>query len=219
MPEKHSLLLIGGGGHCKSVIDTLRSSCHYDRIGIAEKRIAGENLNYRIEGIPIIGFDDELETLKKQGYEAAFITVGSVGNPALRKKLFERIKDAGFIIPNIIDKTSIISGNIKMGTGIFIGKGVIINTNSMLGDGVIINSGSIVEHECNIGNFVHVSPGSVLCGNVTVGDEAHIGAGSITKQGICIGDGTIIGMGSVVLHDIGPYKTAYGNPCREVCNG
>jgi sugar O-acyltransferase (sialic acid O-acetyltransferase NeuD family) len=219
MPEKHNLLLIGGGGHCRSVIDSLRSNNRYDKIGIIEKRNDLEDTKSTLDGIPIIGFDDELELFKGYGYDEAFITVGSIGNSKIRKKLFEKISKLGYKIPNIIDETSTVSDCIQLGKGIFIGKSVIVNAGANIKNGAIINSGSIIEHDCFVGEYVHISPGSILCGNVSIGSESHIGAGSIIKQSVSVGNNTVIGMGSVVLSDFGSYKKAYGNPCKEVVNG
>ena len=35
-------------------------------------------------------------------------------------------------------------------------------------------------------------------------------------QGIIIGNNTVIGAGSTVVKNIGNFKKAYGNPCREI---
>lgn len=204
------LLLIGGGGHCKSVLDSILPSKEYSEIGIIDKN---ENNGGSILGIPIIGCDDDLSKLYHDGYHYAFVTVGSIGKPSLRIKLFKMIEKVGFEIPNIIDSTAIVSSQVKMERGIFIGKNVVINVGTSLKDGSIINTASIIDHDCIINQFCHIAPGSVLCGEVEIGENTHIGAGSVIKQQIKIGSNTIIGMCSVVVKDIGDNLIAYGNPC------
>lgn len=219
MPGNKKLLLIGAGGHCKSVIDTLVNLATYSCIGIIEKKeIYEQNIVNKntFMGVPIVGTDANLQSLHSKGYTDAFITIGSVGDTTVRKAIYNNLKKFGFHIPNIIDVTSIVSSSVEFGEGIFIGKHVIVNANVKLGDCVILNTGSIIEHDCKIESFVHISPGSVLCGNVWVEQETHVGAGSVIKQGIHIGEQTMIGLGSVVIKSIGSHKTAYGNPCREV---
>ncbi len=206
------LLLVGGGGHCKSVLDSLLKTSQYKDIGIIDKK---ENIGKAILGVPIIGGDDDLLELFQQGFNYAFVTIGSIGNPAKRIKLFTKIERIGFNIPNICDSTAIISDNVTMTKGIYVGKNVVINTGSTIGEGVIINTSSTVEHDCVIGQFVHIASGSVLCGEVHIGRNTHIGANSVVKQQVKIGSNSLIGMGSVVLHDIGDNKLAYGNPCKE----
>ncbi|MDD4781955.1 MAG: acetyltransferase [Tissierellia bacterium] len=207
------LLLIGGGGHCKSVLDSILPSNEYSEIGIIDKN---ENNGGSILGIPIIGCDDDLSKLYHDGYHSAFVTVGSIAKPSLRIKLYKMLETIGFEIPNIIDLTAIVSNQVKMERGIFIGKNVVVNVGTSIKDGSIINTASTIEHDCIINQFCHIAPGSVLCGEVEVGENTHVGAGSIIRQQIKIGSNTIIGMGSVVLKDIKGNVVAYGNPCKEV---
>jgi sugar O-acyltransferase (sialic acid O-acetyltransferase NeuD family) len=207
------LLLIGGGGHCKSVLDSILQSNEYSEIGIIDKN---ENDEGSILGIPIIGCDNDLSKLYHDGYHYAFVTVGSIGKPSLRIKLYKMLEAIGFEIPNIIDLTAIISNQVKLEKGIFIGKNVVVNVGTYIKDGSIINTGSTIEHDCIINQFCHIAPGSVLCGEVEIGENTHVGAGSVIRQQIKIGSNTIIGMGSVVLKDIKGNVVAYGNPCKEV---
>jgi sugar O-acyltransferase (sialic acid O-acetyltransferase NeuD family) len=206
------ILLIGGGGHCKSVLDSLLLLDQDIDIGIIDKK---EKIGEIILRIPVIGCDDDLIELYHQGYTEAFVTLGSIGNPQNRIRLFNLIEKIGFNIPNIIDPSATISKHVKLKKGIFIGKNSVINIGSFIGNGAIINTSSTIEHDCSIGDFVHIAPGSVLCGEVKVGDYTHIGAGSVIKQQARIGTNTIIGMGGVVLHDISDNVVAFGNPCEE----
>nr|WP_097025992.1 acetyltransferase [Clostridium peptidivorans] len=207
------LLLLGGGGHCKSVLDSLVSEKLYTEVAIIDKK---ENIGKAILGTSIIGCDDDLLKLYKEGYTYAFVTVGSIGNPNTRVKLFKKLKHIGFQIPNIVDSTAIISEHAVLAEGIYIGKNVIVNVGSYIEKGAIINTGSIIEHDCIVGEFSHISPGSVLCGGVQIGANTHIGARSVIKQQVQIGSKTLIGMGSVVLKNVPENVVAYGNPCREV---
>jgi sugar O-acyltransferase (sialic acid O-acetyltransferase NeuD family) len=207
------ILLVGGGGHCKSVLDSLLKSTHYSDIGIIDKR---DNIGKKILNVPIIGCDEELPMLYQEGFKDAFVTVGSIGNPKLRIKLFYYLEKIGFNIPNIIDLTAIISDHAKFEKGIYIGKNVVINAGTFIQKGAIINTSTIIEHDCVIEEFSHIAPGTVLCGEVRVGENTHIGAKSVIRQQIMIGTNTIIGMGSTVITNIGNDVVAYGNPCKEV---
>ena len=205
------LLLIGGGGHCKSVLDCVLSTGVFKSIGIVDC-----NPSVSALGIKVIGNDDELLRLKNDGWTDAFISVGSIGSTALRRRLYQRIKELGFTVPTIIDPSVILGRAIKIGEGVFIGKRAIINTGSSIGDCAIINTGVIIEHDCQIGAFAHISPGGILCGQVVIGDDSHIGAGTVVRQGISIGYCSLIGAGSVVVKDIPDNIKAYGNPCKVV---
>lgn len=213
MTINRKILLLGGGGHCKSVLDSLARKNLYTEVGIIDMK---ENIGKSILGISIIGCDDDLLKLYKEGYTYAFVTLGSVGNPNTRVKLFRKLKHIGFQIPNIIDSTAIISEHVVLAEGIYIGKNVVVNVGSYIAKGAIINTGSTIEHDCIIGEFSHISPGSVLCGEVQIGANTHVGAKSVVKQQVKIGAKTLIGMGSVVLKNVSENVVAYGNPCKEV---
>lgn len=206
--NKKKILLLGNGGHCKSVIDSVISSGFYSEIGIVEKNDSLENE----EGFSLFN-DRDLPDLLKKGWTDAFITVGSVGDTSIREKLYSMIIDIGFCIPTIIDSSAIISDNTVIREGVFIGKNAVVNSGSYVEKCVIINTGAIVEHDCRIGEFAHISPGATICGEVFVGEKSHIGAGTVVRQQIKIGKGTMVGVGSVVVNDIPSDVIAYGNPC------
>ncbi|MBY0206040.1 acetyltransferase [Paenibacillus cucumis (ex Kampfer et al. 2016)] len=204
------ILLIGGGGHCKSVLDSLLYYDDISEIGIIDQEA---NLEKKVNGIPIIGSDKDIPRFLSMGYNEAFVTLGSSRQ---RRVFFQTISNLGFGIPVIIDKSAIISEDVKIGSGSFIGKRAIINAGASLGEGVIVNSGAIVEHDCIIGDFAHVSPGTVLCGEVEIGKDTQVGANSVVRQRVKIGSSTTVGMGSVVLKNISDNVVAYGNPCKVV---
>ena len=204
------LLLIGGGGHCRSVLSSALSLNEYEKIGIVDYTDAS------VSGVPVVGQDEDLPALKKVGWTDAFITVGSIGNINLRHRLYQMVIDNGFTVPTIVDTTAIIAQDVKVDPGCYIGKGVIVNSGSCIGKCAIINTGAIIEHDCLIGDFVHISPGTVLCGQVSVGNHSHIGAGSVVRQQIEIGNDVLVGIGSVVVRNIPDRVKAFGNPCKVV---
>ncbi|MEG0379069.1 MAG: acetyltransferase [Eubacterium sp.] len=206
------LLLIGGGGHCKSIIDSLSQNTAFEVVGILD---TSEKVGTFINGIEIIGVDDDMEKWFVKGVHLAFITLGSVGNTALRQKLYEKAKTIGFQFPIVQDPTAIVSKETTIGEGTFIGKGTIVNASVQIGKNAIINSGAIVEHDSTIGDYCHLAPGSTFSGNVTIGAHTHVGTNATVIQEIEIGEHTVIGGGSVVIRNVRSFAVAYGNPCKE----
>ena len=205
-----NLLLIGGGGHCRSVLSSVLAEKEYEEVGIIDFT------NIPVMGISVVGRDEDLPTLKNSGWTDAFITVGSIGNTGLRRRLYQMIKKLGFTIPSIIDPTAIVAQDVKIGEGCFVGKGAVLNSGTEIGECAIINTGAVIEHDCKIGAFAHISPGTVLCGQVKVGNDSHVGAGSVVRQQIEIGNETLVGIGSVVVQNIPDCVKALGNPCKVV---
>lgn len=209
----NKILLIGGGGHCRSVADCLLAAGNHMEIGIVERPgIVSQSTN----GIPVVGCDDDLPRLLSEGWTEAVVTLGSVGDPARRRVLFLHLKELGFHLPVVADPTAIISSDTEIGEGTFLGKRTVVNAGTRIGACAIINTGAVLEHDCSIGAFAHISPGTVLCGGVTVGEGTHVGAGSVVRQQIQIGAGSLIGIGSSVVSDVPPNCMAYGTPCKVV---
>mgnify|MGYP004702303071 CR=1 FL=1 len=207
------ILLIGGGGHCKSVLDTILELNDYDEIGIVDKK---ENVGSTIMGIQVVGCDEDLPILINSGFKFAFVSMGSIGNPSKRINLFNQLNEIGYIIPNIIDLSAVVSRHATIEHGVYIGKNAVVNACAKIKRGAIINSGSIIEHDCQIGSFAHISPGAVLGGEVVVGQNTHIGINASIRQQLVIGPNSIIGIGSIVLSDVSCNTLAYGTPCKEV---
>lgn len=213
MIMEKKLVLIGGGGHCKSVLDAALRTEEYTEIVITDPEIP---IGTKICGCKVVGSDEVLPELNNKGFEYAFITVGSITDASLRIKLASIARKLGFTFPVIVDTSAVISQFAHVGMGTFVGKNAVINADAVIGAHCIINTGCIIEHECQVGDYTHVSVGSILCGNVSVGKESFIGAGATVIQGVSIGARTIVGSGSVVVRDMLDNVKAYGNPCRMV---
>lgn len=210
---KNKLLLLGGGGHAESILDTIKSLSDYSVYGILDSK---KELHTKIQGAEIIGRDEDLLSFYQKGIKYAVLSVGSVGNPKIRISLYQTGKKIGFQFPNIIDPSSVLSQSLVMGEGNFIGKGVILGPDVTMGNGCIVNTGAILEHGTSMGDFVHVAPGCVLLGNVTIGANTHIGANTTLLQNVTIGKNSLIGAGSLVLNHIPSHCLAYGSPAKEV---
>lgn len=193
------IVLIGGGGHCRSVLDTLLRNGDYRDIVITDNNVPEGT---KISGCNVVGNDYILSELLEDGYEYAFITVGSLESTRPRRFLFSKACELGFDIPAVIDRSAVVSEYAKLGNGVFVGKNAVVNAEAVIGDCAIINTGAIVEHECSVGEFTHISVGAKLCGNVIVGSDCLVGAGATVIQGIKIGSNAVIGAGSTVIRDI-----------------
>ncbi|MDP2939777.1 MAG: acetyltransferase [Candidatus Omnitrophota bacterium] len=207
------IILLGGGGHCKVVIEAILSQKKFKIAGIIDKK---KNIGKKILGFSIIGEDNDVEDYFKKGVKNCFIAVGSIGNTNLRINLFNLAKNFGFKFPNVIHPGALISKFAKVGEGNYIAPGVIINAGVIIRNNCIINTATTIDHDCQIGDFVHIAPGVTISGGVKVGQSTHIGTGSSVIQSIKIGKNTIIGAGSMVTNDIDNNIIAYGNPCRKV---
>jgi sugar O-acyltransferase (sialic acid O-acetyltransferase NeuD family) len=201
------ILILGCGGHAKSMADAIASSDAYDIAGFIGTR---EDTGFSYCGLRMIGGDDDLEALYHSGITNACVGVGFMGRGELRFLLYERLRAVGFSLPVIADRTAVVAADAQIGEGTFIGKNAVVNSDAAIGKMAIINTAAIVEHDCEVGDFSHISVGSVLCGNVSVGAGSFIGANATVIQGKKIGAGVIVGAGSMVLSDLADGQKAIG---------
>ena len=193
------IILLGLGGHAHSVVDSMEQDRKYNIVGFLDtEKMQGK----RYKDYRVLDTDDALQKYFDNGIKNAFITIGFMGHGMVRNQLYQRLKDIGYNIPNIIDKTAVISENVEFEDGIFVGKKAVINANVKIGKMCIINTGAIVEHDCKIKSFSHIAVGSVVCGGVLIGEGTLIGANTTVIQQKVIGNKCIIGAGTVVSRDI-----------------
>lgn len=209
MTRRNKLVLIGGGGHCKSVLDAALQMNIFDEIVITD---CGISPGTEIMGCRVAGNDDMLPDLFARGYTNAFISIGSIKSAELRQKAYENALEIGFTFPNIIDPSAVIAKNVQLGAGVFVGKRTVVNSEVTIADMAIINTGSIIEHECYIGQFAHVAVSATLCGGVKLEEGVFIGSNATVIQGVEIGMNSIIGAGTLVLNDVSPNSTVVGIP-------
>ena len=193
------ILILGMGGHAKSITDAIERAGVYEIAGYVVNNIEKPEYNLRY---PILGGDIDLQKLFFQGIHQAAVGIGFLGKSGLRENLYNELKRIGYNLPVICDPSATISTETFVDEGTFIGKGAILNTDAHIGKLCIINTGAIVEHDCFVDNFSHVSVGTILCGGVTVGKRAFIGANATIIQGRRIADGCIIGAGEVIRKNI-----------------
>jgi sugar O-acyltransferase (sialic acid O-acetyltransferase NeuD family) len=191
---KKKIVLIGGGGHCKSVIDIIEQDGQFEIVGIVDKpKFYGKSvLGYRV-----IGDDSNLKSLAKK-YDYAIVAVGQLRSSKARERLFKLALEAGFQLPSIISPRAYVSNHSSIGKGTVVMHNATINSGTYIGDNCIINSGSLIEHDCKIYNHNHVSTNVTVNGAVTIEEKCFIGSGVITNNSIIIKTKSFIKAGSVV---------------------
>ena len=188
------IILIGGGGHCKSVIDVIEQEASYNIAGVIDK---AELLGSNVLDYPIIGTDDELPKLAKK-YKYALVTVGHMKSSILRVELFNLAIKCGLTLPSIISPNAYVSEHSSIGSGTIIMHNAIVNANTSIEKNCIVNSKSLIEHDCSISNHCHISTNATINGGVKVESGCFIGSNVTTKECITIPKNSFIKAGSLV---------------------
>lgn len=187
------IILIGGGGHCASVIDVIEQENKFTIAGIIDK---SSNVGKKLLGYKVIGEDKDLQVLSKE-YAYALVTVGQIKSPMPRIELFEKILNAGFQTPTIISPRSYVSHDSFVDKGTVIMHDALINKNSFIGKNCIINTKALIEHDVVIEDHCHISTNVAINGEARVCKESFVGSGSVIADGRIINPSSFIKAGSI----------------------
>lgn len=207
-----SLILLGGGGHCKSCIDVIEGEGQFTIEGILD---AGLKVGTQVLGYPVLGNDDLIPSFIDKGFYF-LITVGQIKSGVVRKRIYERLIAYKAKMATIISSTAIVSKHAEIGHGSIVMHGAIVNAGAIVGSNIILNTGCLVEHEVTIDNHVHVSTHAVLNGGVKIGEGSFIGSNSVVNQEVKIGKNVIVASGAVVISDLSEPGIYYGVPAKKM---
>ena len=200
-----SLLLIGGGGHCRSCIDVVTSREDYKIIGIVERD--NNCVSRDTMGFNVIGYDDDLPELLND-YSNALITIGQIKNSKARSDIFDLLKRLEANLPIISSPHSYISNTSTINEGCIIMHGAILNSQSRVHENCVINNNALIEHDVVIEKNCHISTGAIINGEAYIDSGVFIGSGSTIIEGVKIGSNSIVGAGTTVLKDL-PSNSIY----------
>ncbi len=197
--DPNAVLIFGGGGHGKSLIELIRASGQYVIGGVIDDH---KPLQAEVLGVPVVGRSNDLARLYLLGYRLMVNAVGGIGDISQRIGVFERGRSAGFIFPTVIHPTAFLEASTVLADGVQVFPHVYIGSDAKIGYGVILNSGVIVSHDCQLGDYVNLSPGAILAGEVRVGEATLIGMGVTVNLRVKIGAHCRIGNGATIKQDV-----------------
>jgi len=203
-----NLILVGGGGHCKSVIDVAESA-GYTILGVLDlpSEVGKKVLDYEV-----IGVDDDIPHYVDKA--EFIITVGQIKDALLREKLHDKIVSAGGRLATIVASTAYVSKYAVLGRGTVVMHKAFVNAEVVIKESCIINTFANIEHSAEIGSFTHISTGAMVNGDCKVGSHVFLGSQSVMLNGTSIGDNNVIAAGSFVRKSIKKSGIYAGNPAR-----
>jgi sugar O-acyltransferase (sialic acid O-acetyltransferase NeuD family) len=192
MDKKPKIILLGAGGHCRSCIDVVESEGCFTVAGIVDRIDGGDSSS--VLGYPILGTDADLPELCKQ-YAFALVTVGQIRTSAVRRRLFDQLKELGYELPTIISPHAYVSAHAQVGAGSIIMHHALVNAGASVGENCIINSKALIEHDVRVGADCHISTGAIINGGVNVGAGTFFGSTAVSVQEISIPAGSFVRAG------------------------
>jgi len=209
------VVVVGGGGHARPVIEALRTSAQrLEPVACTDSdpRRWGKT----VDGVAIVGDDELLEGLLAEGITTACIALGGHGENGPRARLYAYVHSLGFDLPAVVHGWAHVAHSASLGRASVVLMGAVVGAGARLGENVLVNSAATVEHDCEIGDHAHLASGCTLGGGVAIGARAHVGLGAAILQGRRVGAGAIVGAGAVVVHDVAAGETVVGCPARAL---
>lgn len=194
MNKKTEIILLGAGGHCRSCIDVIEAEGRFKVAGIVDRIEGGSFVS--VLGYPVLGTDADLPELRKR-YVFAFVTVGQIRTSAVRRRLFDQLKQLGYELPTITSPHAYVSDHAQVGAGSIVMHHALVNAGASVGENCIINTKALIEHDVQIGVDCHISTGAVVNGGVNVGSGTFLGSNSVSVQEISIPAGSFIRAGQL----------------------
>lgn len=118
-----------------------------------------------------------------------------------RRKLYQKVKDMGYKLANIISPMACVRGEIK-GDNCWISDGVFLQEKTMVGNDVFIMDNAMIGHRSMIEDHVFVTIRATICGSVTIGEQSYIGANSAVFDEVKIGTKCLIGGATIVKRNV-----------------
>ena len=172
------LALFGHGGHAREVA----AQMNLDVTFFVDDKYANEVSK------PISTFDPEV-------YQMMVAVADSKDREKIVKKLPENTSYFTFVHPTAL----LMSKDIEIGIGSFIGAYSILTTNITIGNHAILNRGNHIGHDSKIGDYFSAMPGAIVSGNVRISDCVYIGSNSSIKEKIIVNSEVIVGSNTTCL--------------------
>lgn len=180
------LLVIGAGGHGRSVAEAALAAGGYELAGFVDD---GWGQDHSVWGYPVLG---GVASLGEYRQKCDYVVV-AIGNNAVRDRIQAQVYDAGLIPATIVHPKAVVSPSSTIEAGCTVMAGAVIGTEARLGRGVIVNCGAVVDHDCIVDDFGHLGVNACMAGGSRAGRRAWIQAGAVLKYGMVLAADAVLG--------------------------
>lgn len=170
-------------------------------------------INDNLLNVPIIPLSTFINKYKNSNINI-FVAIGykSLIN---REIVFNKISNLGYILINIISKSSYIAKNITLGRNNFIMPGVIIESNVIIENNNVFWSNSTICHNTKIQDHNFIASNVTIGGEVKIGNRNFFGFSSTILQQKTIGSDILIGAQSLLTSDALESFRYMGTPAKK----
>lgn len=216
MPGPRELIVVGGGGHARVVIEAARTRPDlWNVTGFIDPADCSDTVERM--GIKRIGEDEAQVAEEARRGECLFVVgVGSTADSGYRREIVNRCALAPERWAAVIHSTAWVAPTAVIEPGAVVLAQANVNSGAKVSAHAIINTSAIVEYDASIGAFTHVCPAAAVGARAKVGEGAYLGIGCRIRDRVKIGRDVTVGMGSVVLNSIPDGRVVIGIPAKDM---
>jgi sugar O-acyltransferase (sialic acid O-acetyltransferase NeuD family) len=213
MGTEERILVVGAGGHARSVLDVIRSEGRYQVAGLID---GSKPKATPILGSQVLGQESDLSLIcLEQGTRRGIVAIGDNWQ---RRAVMERLRALlpAFEFVSPVHPSATVAGDVAIGPGTVIMPGAVIGSGSRIGEGCIVNTLSCLDHDGLMEDYASLAPGAVTGGRVHLGTCAAVGLGARVVHNLAIGAHAVVGAGALVIEDVPPEVVAFGAPAQVI---
>jgi sugar O-acyltransferase (sialic acid O-acetyltransferase NeuD family) len=191
---KARLLIVGAGGHGRSVAEAAELSGMFDVVGFLDDALPVSEVVLPGAVLGAIGNLSQLDSYRAVCDQA----IVAVGNNTVREKLTQQLINAEFYMATVIHPRAFVSPSAVVSIGSAVMAGAIVCTEAQLGVGVIVNCGAVVDHHAKVGDFGHLGVSACMAGGSILGRSAWMQAGCALGYGVEVPAGAVLTPGTAL---------------------
>ena len=217
MASIHRVVILGSGGNCIDILDTLldlnaAAGCtRYECVGFLDDDNA--TWSKTIHGVQVLGPLPAARDLR----DAWFVNgIGSAASFWKKEAIIARTGIASERFLTLVHPSARVSRFAHLGQGTVVFQNVTIASDVRVGDHVVVLPNSVLSHDDIVGDYSCIAGGVCISGRVSVGRACYLGSNCTIREGVRLGDYCLVGMGSAVLKDVPNNTTVVGSPARAL---
>lgn len=207
-----NLIIIGARGFAREVYFLALGSKGYKTEFVVEGFLDDETeILDSFVGLPPI-----IDSVENYHPKKDDLFICALGNVHDKMKYSNIILNKGGIFTTLIDTSVSVLPSTNIGRGCIIMRNVILSSNVEIGDFVTVMVQSVIGHDTAVGDWSHLAPYVFLGGSSQIGAKTQLNVRATVLPGLKVGDGAVAGAGSVLIKNVEPGVTVFGNPAKNI---
>jgi sugar O-acyltransferase (sialic acid O-acetyltransferase NeuD family) len=207
------IVIVGAGETADIAHEYFTVDSDREVVGFAVERQYLESVGRREDGVPVVAFEDLVETHPPAQVDT-FVALSSTWLNRARARLFRAVKEQGYTCASFVSPHAFVWRTAVVGENAFVFENNVLQHGVKLGDDVVLWSGNHIGHQTVIEDHVFIASHVVVSGFCRIGSSTFMGVNASVGDGVTIGADSVVGAGAVVVKDLPPRGVYVGSPAK-----